>query len=78
MTEICESTDVNVSRKSPETKYRKDWKLELFALVGFCVSGVIFILSGIQNGDVLTIIGSSVWILSCIVWMITYRKYFYH
>ncbi len=77
MTEIYESTEVKDSEKTP-TKYNKDWKLELFALIGFCVSGVIFILSGIQNGDILTIIGSSIWIISCIFWMITYRKYFDH
>ncbi|MEH6347105.1 MAG: hypothetical protein V7785_18560 [Bermanella sp.] len=53
-----------------------DWKLELFALFGFCISGVIFILSGIKSGDVLTIVGSSVWIFSCVVWMIPYRKNF--
>jgi len=76
MTEICEDTEGNDSSKTPIIKYSKDWKLELFALIGFCASGVIFIISGIQNGDILTIIGSSVWILSCIVWIITYRKYF--
>ncbi len=54
----------------------KDWKLELLALIGFCISGLIFIGSGIKSGDVLTIVGSSVWIFSCIVWMIPYRKYF--
>ncbi len=53
-----------------------DWKLELFALFGFCISGAIFVWSGIKSGDVLTIVGSSVWIFSCVVWMIPYRKYF--
>ena len=62
--------------KSGNKKYAKDWRLELIALTGFCLSGVIFILSGIQNGDVLTILGSSVWIFSCVIWMIPYRKYF--
>jgi len=57
-------------------KYANDWKMELFALIGFCVSGVIFILSGIQSGDALTIAGSTVWIAACIIWMVPYRKYF--
>lgn len=65
---------------NPETavkkQTRKDWKLELSALIGFCLSGGLFIASGIRNGDVLTIAGSLVWILSCIVWLMTYRKYF--
>jgi len=56
-------------------KYEKDWKLELFALLGFCISGAIFVLSGIKNGDILTILGSLVWIISCVTWMIPYRKY---
>jgi energy-coupling factor transporter transmembrane protein EcfT len=54
----------------------KYWQLELFALVGFCISGIVFILSGIKNKDFLTILGSAVWIASCLVWMITYKKYF--
>jgi hypothetical protein len=74
-------TEMDVNSKSDmpkETnkKYAKDWRLELFALIGFCFSGVIFILSGIHNGDILTILGSSVWMVSCIIWMIPYRKYF--
>jgi hypothetical protein len=57
-------------------KYAKDWKLELLALSGFCVSGVIFIVSGVQSGDFLTVSGSVVWLVSCLCWMIPYRKFF--
>lgn len=64
------------TREAPIEKDSRNWKLELIALIGFCASGVIFIVSGIQNGDILTIVGSSVWILSCIIWMFTFRKYF--
>jgi hypothetical protein len=74
MTKINEKLEFKTSNRTK--KYSKDWKLELFALIGFCISGTIFILSGIQNGDILTIIGSSVWIFSCVIWMIPYRKYF--
>ena len=73
MTKISEklkSYDSNSAKKNAN-----DWKLELCALVGFCFSGMIFILSGIQNGDILTVVGSSVWILSCVIWMLPYRKY---
>ncbi|MEH6348132.1 MAG: hypothetical protein V7785_23750 [Bermanella sp.] len=62
--------------ETPKDTNINDWKLELFALFGFCISGVIFVWSGIKSGDVLTIVGSSVWIFSCVVWMIPYRKYF--
>jgi len=67
---------LDVSAKNGEKKYFNDWKLEVCALIGFCFSGAIFILSGIKHGDILTIIGSSVWIISCVTWMIPYRKYF--
>ena len=66
-----ELRDVNKS-----DKYEKDWRLELFALIGFCFSGAIFIVSGIKSGDIYTIIGSSVWIMSCVIWIIPYRKHF--
>ncbi len=74
MTKINEKEEINTLNRTE--KYNKDWKLELFALIGFCISGTIFILSGIKNGDIYTITGSSVWIVSCFVWMIPYRKYF--
>lgn len=56
-------------------QHSKGWRLELMALSGFCVSGVIFVISGILNGDFLTVLGSLVWIISCICWMIPYKKY---
>jgi len=75
MTEIDENSKFEHSNKTIG-KYPNDWKFELFALFGFCVSGIVFILSGIQSGDIFTILGSSVWIFSCVIWMIPYRKYF--
>jgi hypothetical protein len=75
MSEMEENSKCNASNEAKE-KYAKDWRLELFALIGFCFSGVIFILSGIHNGDILTILGSFVWIFSCVIWMIPYRRYF--
>jgi len=57
-------------------KYAKDWKLEFLALSGFCLSGVLFIISGVQSGDLLTVSGSVIWIVSCLCWMIPYRRFF--
>ena len=74
MTQINEKLDLNNSSRTK--KYEKDWRLELFALFGFCVSGAIFIISGLKSGDIFTVIGSLVWIISCVIWMIPYRKYF--
>ena len=75
MTKVKEDFDLKNSNGSK--KYDKDWRLELFALIGFCFSGTIFIISGLKNGDIFTVLGSLVWITSCIIWMIPYRKYFY-
>ena len=66
----------NESINSKYLKYAKDWKLEFLALSGFCVSGVIFIVSGVQSGDILTVTGSVIWLVSCICWMIPYRRFF--
>ena len=56
-------------------KYSKDWQLEVLALFGFCASGVIFVIAGLRSGDMLTVFGSIVWIISCICWLLPYRKY---
>ncbi|MDA3902862.1 MAG: hypothetical protein PF441_05350 [Desulfuromusa sp.] len=72
MTKINKKLEISAANR---TKKNKDWQFELFALFGFCISGIVFILSGIKNGDILTITGSSVWFFSCVIWMIPYRKY---
>ena len=43
---------------------------QMIGLVGFLVAGVIFIATGIRYGDSLTILGSVVWMISCLIWMI--------
>lgn len=63
-------------RNATDKAEARIWKLELLALGGFCVSGFFFIASGILNGDPLTIAGSVVWLLSCMVWMANYRRFF--
>ncbi len=47
---------------------------QIIGLLGFIVAGFIFIAAGIKSGDMLTILGSTVWILSCLVWMIPLLK----
>lgn len=53
-----------------------EWKFELLALSGFSLSGLFFIVSSIRNGDVLSLIGSVVWVVSCLFWMLPYKKHF--
>ena len=43
---------------------------QILGLVGFVLAGLVFIAAGVRSGDPLTIIGSALWILSCVIWMI--------
>lgn len=47
-----------------------DSRYQLIGLLGFILAGCIFIAVGINFGDTLTILGSAVWVISCIIWMI--------
>ena len=51
-----------------------DKSYQIIGMIGFIIAGFIFIAVGIKFGDSLTIIGSSVWILSCIIIMIPLVK----
>ena len=43
---------------------------QILGLIGFVLAGLVFIAAGARSGDPLTIIGSTLWILSCLIWMI--------
>lgn len=43
---------------------------QIIGLVGFIVAGFIFIAVGIRSDDILTVIGSMVWTVSCVIWII--------
>jgi len=45
-------------------------KFNIAGLLGFMASGAIFIVVGIRAADLLTIVGSAIWIAACIVWII--------
>ncbi len=47
-----------------------DENYQLLGLIGFVLSGVFFLISGIQAGDALTIAGSSAWMIACLGWAI--------
>lgn len=46
--------------------------MEIIALWFWVTSGILFIVIGSKNEDILTIIGSTVWIMGCLLWMSTY------
>lgn len=52
----------------------KDDHYQIIGLLGFIVAGVIFVVIGVQTDDILTIIGSAIWIISCLIWIIPLIK----
>ncbi len=47
-----------------------DRKYQIIGLVGFFLSGLVFAVSGIVNGDRVIVLASLLWIFSCIAWFI--------
>ena len=43
---------------------------QVIGLLGFILAGFVFVAAGINFGDPLTIAGSVIWIVSCLVWLI--------
>ena len=48
----------------------KTFYFELFGLIGFFISGLIFIVAGLKSGDYLAVSGSVVWTFACVLWFI--------
>jgi hypothetical protein len=46
---------------------------EIVGLTGFTISGGLFTISAVQNGDPAALAGSIVWVVSCLVWMVALR-----
>lgn len=43
---------------------------QLLGLAGFIAAGFVFIAVGVRASDPLTVIGSVIWILACLIWMV--------
>ena len=52
----------------------QDHHYQIVGLIGFIVAGFIFIALGIKTDDLLTIVGSVVWTVSCFIWLIPHFK----
>ena len=48
----------------------KIFYFELFGLIGFFISGLIFIVAGLRSGDDLAVSGSIVWTVACLLWLV--------
>ena len=46
--------------------------LEISALWFWVASGILFIITGHKNDDILTMVGSAVWVIGCFMWLSTY------
>jgi len=51
-------------------KNMKTFYFELFGLIGFFISGLIFIVAGLRSEDYLAVSGSIVWTAACLLWII--------
>ena len=45
-------------------------RFSIVGLIGFAISGALFLLTGLRSGDMLTVVASFIWLASCIVWLI--------
>ena len=52
----------------------KDAHYQIAGLVGFILAGIVFIAVGIKYGDPLTILGSVIWVISCLIWLVPLVK----
>jgi len=48
----------------------KTFYFELIGLIGFFISGLIFIVAGLRSGDYLAVSGSIIWTVACLLWLI--------
>ncbi|MBS1254393.1 MAG: hypothetical protein MAG581_00187 [Deltaproteobacteria bacterium] len=48
----------------------KTFYFEICGLIGFIVSGLIFIAAGLRSEDYLATSGSVVWTIACLLWLI--------
>lgn len=49
-------------------------KTEILGLGGFTLSGLLFITASLKNGDLLSLAGSLVWVISCAGWIAAILK----
>lgn len=48
----------------------RDHRFEIAGLVGFILSGLIFLANAVGEGDTGTVVGSIVWIVACGLWLV--------
>ncbi len=43
---------------------------QMLGLIGFIVAGFVFVAAGLGADDPLTVTGSVIWIVACLIWMV--------
>lgn len=51
-----------------------DKHYEIAGLAGFIIAGLIFIVVGLRDGDILVAVGSVVWTIACFLWLIPHFR----
>jgi hypothetical protein len=49
-------------------------RCEQLGLAGFILAGLIFIAVGLRDGDPLVVVGSIVWTVSCMLWLVPHMR----
>ncbi len=44
--------------------------VDIVGLLGFTLSGLMFVMSALRTGDTFALAGSVIWILSCLGWIV--------
>jgi predicted membrane channel-forming protein YqfA (hemolysin III family) len=61
-------------KETMENHEVKDLKIQLFGWILFVVCAIFFIASSLKNGDILTFIGSIVFLIACMVFLMPLLK----
>ena len=61
-------------KETMENNEGQDLKCQLFGWILFIVCAIFFIASSLKNGDTLTFIGSIIFLIACIVFLIPLLK----
>ena len=63
------AADAQAPTMIPSETMRLEQIVEIVGLLGFTLSGAMFVLSALRTGDVFALAGSIIWILSCVGWI---------
>lgn len=42
---------------------------QILGLIGFIIAGILFVIIGVRDSDMLVILASMVWNVACLIWL---------